>query len=208
MILENLKVKKIIAREILFGFSIVGFFLFFWVCCLGFNLVQNQRLKNNRDQMSIILDSEVNKSIMEKLMKRKQFILTVNPENINRIDEIWARLDRRSEEDSTLYYWDNRFPSSTREAIYEFGIYSASEFDDFIRNTKFTEEEEKQNQLLGPKIDFLIKQKDEIYAIGILGDSEMRDVITGATLIYTVLVFVIRYSFYVLKWCLKVIREN
>jgi len=203
---EKVKIKKIIAREILFGFSIILFCLLCWVGCLGFNLIQEWRVERNREEVRMIIDSDLKRSLMLKLTKRRDFILMVDPGAIDRFELIWTKLESRSDKDSIQYYWDTRWSDLTLGKIREFGIYNAVELDDFIKNTKITDAEVNQNLIMNQKVEVLNSQKAKILSIGILTKGEISDFLLYATSIYSFIVFGIRYSIYILRWSIKTIR--
>lgn len=210
----NIKTKKIIAREFLYGilFLLLGVGLYYSTYPYNYYLKNKKnvkateinKLKSHRDSLESTFKEK--KSTQEWFYK--QVMTEYDVYNVNRVDVLWNRFMEISDNDSIEIKWKGKWKEDDITLFFEsIGFYSPDSLDNFIRRYSYSKSELSAIQKV-ENIDREIKLlKNDLNSIRFLSNNDKIVFVRKSLFILLFLLFILRYAYYGTKWSIKTLKN-
>ena len=207
--------KKIIAREFLTLISCVLISIVAYIGTFPYNNIIRSKIKKieskiqNLDYQSDSLIKPYKQKIKKQEWFYNEFIRLATYKVYEKYDEVWQRLSKLQKSDSIIYKWENVWSKDLIRITKEIGFKNGKEFNQFIIDYSFNEKDyEIQNKVasLNNQIEIYLKIKPTRNLI--LTSSEQLQFGLYCLVIFSIIVFPLRYLIYSIKWSIKTLKQK
>lgn len=151
-----------------------------------------------------LLYSDAKKVELIKLKERSKMLTELDPLNgPKKYDLFWRKLEHYSDVDSLDYVWSNPLNIDLISKFRMLGIGTASELNEFIIRTRITDLERAESDKINMQIQSLNYEKTRI--LSKLDRNEIIDLMLMLGLVSSISVFGLRYAYYIISWCTRVL---
>ena len=214
----ELKRKKFIAREIIVFISCWGLAIIAFLGTYPYNYIINREIVSQKEYLeSYKLEIDSLKQVSNIKLQKQVWLFNSLSRKFNLISsgypsyqELWSRLEEMQLNNTIEYFWNNRFESDFKEALYELDIKSLEEFNQFIFDYSLTDPE-KENLEKAEKMSsqqYKLEDKINVKKYDVLNINQQLGFSMLSFLIILILAFPVRYIIYLMIWSIKVIRQK
>ena len=205
----RLIIKKIVAREVLLVFVSILLVFLVYLGSLSYNLIQDINKSNLINEIQNLQNSDLKRTSLIKRQKREDFfryLMKLEGYDYNPIEdrEFWLRLEQLSSNDSIEYKWHNALPLEHIEDLKDYGVLSPEDYSQLIESTKMEESELTELDVINRRIAEL---SSKILQIRKLDYVEIKDLLYCGLIVIILCIFIIRYTYYVLTWSIRTLRN-
>ncbi|MFM2225671.1 MAG: hypothetical protein RJA07_1873 [Bacteroidota bacterium] len=206
----QLQTKKIIAREFLLLILSMAIALVVFGGTYLYNFIQEKRVQKIEVQISakkLLVDSLGSGIILEKRNQRNWFY------NANRkyygdltIDSFWNLMQLRR--DSFVIRYHKIYTPELKSFLTSLGFETPEKLRDFVVSNLFNEKDFaiiRKQQIIEKEIKKLEKEKIEITEIS---QQEAKQISNWTFVISIIVLFLLRYLFYGIRWSLKTLKQE
>ncbi len=210
----NTKQKKILAREFLVTiiFLLLGVGLYYSTFPYNYYLENKKNKKATEiNKLTGLRDSLVS-IFEEKKTAQEWFYKQVTTEyevyNVNRVDVLWNRFLEISDNDSIEIKWKGKWKVDDITLFFEkIGFSRPDSLNNFIKRYSYSKSESSAKQKVeNINNDIKILKKD-FNSISILSPQMQIDFLKKSLLVLFIILFMLRYIYYGIKWSLKTLKE-
>jgi hypothetical protein len=212
----NVRWKKIVARECLVFFSLVGIVLLTYIVILVFNHFKSNevsRLEVETHLKRVAADSVV-QNVWQKNETQNEFTKSyvryfkLSKEEFTN-SKVWNQFYKVARADSMAYKWENEYKDWAVPFLKKQGFNSPDEFQSFILKNILNTKDINDNRLaikLYAERDSLQSKLDTARKKIVTTNGLTRTIWITVAISFFVL-FVIRYIYYAIKWSIKTLKQ-
>jgi len=208
--------KKIIAREFLILLGCIALTVFVGLGTIPYNYFVNLHIENLPVSTQTLIKEIHNLEKIYKLKESKQkWFYNENKKRFSEASyisftDLWGRLRDLQKADSIMYKWDNVWDKKVKEMFSAMGLKSGSDLNRFIAEYSFSKEDLVLKSTANLKYRELDKIRNQMRQGKdlLLDAKEQTNFVLVCFLLISIIVFPIRYLFYIIKWCIKTIKQK
>ena len=209
----NKRIKKIIAREFLVFLALVIIGGIIVLCVFPYNVIKQNKV-DKLDSRLVQLENEIDSlggNAIKKQKKQEWYHSKLSPEPpYDKLSTFWERLEKHAKQDSLKYYWIDRWSYSTQEFHSGLDFKNGNDFQDFVLNNSLTKSDSldlKKTGKLKSELEKITEDRNETKRDKV-SDNHHLDIAGGVFIFLFIIMFILRYIYYAIKWSFRTLKNE
>ncbi len=209
---------KIIAREFLVLLALVIIGGIIVLCVYPYNAIKQNKV-DELDSKIVQLENKIDslgRNAIKKEEKQEWYYSKLSSEfNIekppyNRLSDFWGRLEKHAKQDSLQYKWIDKWSDKVQEFHNKLGFKNGKDFQDFVLNNSLTKSDSldlNKTAELNIELEKITADRNET-KWDIVSENDHLDIAGGVFIFLFVVMFILRYLFYAIKWSFRTLKNE